>query len=86
MRGSQASAKPRQLLQETEGVEIPLDAWTESLFVLERCKVSLRSGRKGNAFYNQKAEGRHRILTLQTAPLAHLGMTLPRGEQEKHVL
>lgn len=46
MRGSQASAKPRKLLQGTEGVEIPLDTWIESLFLLERCKVSLRSGRK----------------------------------------
>lgn len=34
----------------------------------------------------QKAEGRYRILTLQTAPPAHLGMPLPGGEQGKHVL
>lgn len=57
VRGSQASAKPRQLLQGTEGVEISLDTWTEFLFRMERCYVSLRSGRKRKCYNRKQKEG-----------------------------
>lgn len=67
--------------KEQEGVEIPLDTWTKSL-CWKDARFPWGVGGKGNSFYNQKAEGSHRILTLKKAPPAHLGMTLPGGKKK----